>query len=125
MVPLKELTQWTPHHYFNEKERTWFTMENQGVLGPPATWEFSVLYVTIDAESADKAINNLNRTGYVLFEPPFTPLPLTKIIALMAPSSSYLESLETNSPSSLIKENPVGWHERRPSPPPTDIDNHA
>ena len=109
MVPLKELTQWIPHHHFNQKEQLWFTMENQGILDPPVTWNFSVLYVTIKAESADTAITKLNGTGYVLFEPPFTPLPLTNgNIALMAPSSSYPESLETSSPSSLIKEDPVG-----------------
>ena len=76
LVPFKAPEPFTPHHHRTEGEKKWFTMENQGIPLPPATWKFGVLYSTVATkEHADKAIQYINNTRYVLFVAPFMPVP--------------------------------------------------
>ena len=74
-VPRKVPDQFTHHHYRNE-DKEWFTMENQGMIPQSIPWKFGVLYGSVSTkEDADKAMKNLNNTRYVLYKPPFMPVP--------------------------------------------------
>ena len=80
-MPFEALKTDTPHYYYHEEDKAWFSMMNQGKLLPDPTWKFGVLYVTIKTtKEADMAIKELNNKVYVLFEPPFRPIPYQQIL---------------------------------------------